>query len=52
LLVVVEIFGFYYAVHTGISYNDAMVTLWSNDMQTVWASIVAFWFGTQAFSKK
>ena len=52
LLVLVEIFGFYYAVHTGISYNDAMQTLWSNDMQTVWASIVAFWFGTQAFNKK
>ena len=52
LLVLVEMFGFYYAVHTGISYNDAMQTLWSNDMQTVWASIVAFWFGTQAFNKK
>jgi hypothetical protein len=51
LLVVVELFGFYYAVHTGISYNDAMRTLWSDDMQTVWASIVAFHFGTRAFAK-
>jgi hypothetical protein len=51
LLVVVELFGFYYAVHTGISYHDAMRTLWSDDMQTVWASIVAFHFGTRAFAK-
>lgn len=51
LLVLVEIFGFYYAVHTGISYNDAMRSLWSDDMQTVWASIVAFHFGTRAFAK-
>ncbi len=51
LLVVVELFGFYYAIHTNISYNDAMRTLWSDDMQTVWASIVAFHFGTRAFAK-
>ena len=52
LLVFVELFGFYYAVHTGVEYNGAMQRLWSNEMQTVWASIVAFWFGTQAFGKK
>lgn len=52
LLVFVELFGFYYAVHTGVEYNSAMQRLWSNEMQTVWASIVAFWFGTQAFGKK
>lgn len=52
LLVCVELFGFYFAVHTGTSYQLAMSNLWSQDMQTVWASIVAFWFGTQAFNKK
>jgi len=26
--------------------------LWDDDTQTIWASIVSFWFGTQAFSKK
>jgi hypothetical protein len=51
LLVFVELFGFYYAVHTGVSYQDAMQSLWSDDMQTVWASIVAFHFGTRAFAK-
>jgi hypothetical protein len=51
LLVCVELFGFYFAVHTGTTYQVAMSNLWSADMQTVWASIVAFWFGTQAFGK-
>ena len=51
LLVCVELFGFYFAVHTGTSYQLAMSNLWSSDMQTVWASIVAFHFGTRAFAK-
>ena len=51
LLVCVELFGFYFAVHTGTSYQLAMSNLWSQDMQTIWASIVAFHFGTRAFSK-
>jgi len=51
LLVCVELFGFYFAVHTGTSYQLAMSNLWSADMQTIWASIVAFHFGTRAFAK-
>lgn len=51
LLVCVELFGFYFAVHTGTSYQVAMSNLWSSDMQTIWASIVAFHFGTRAFAK-
>ena len=51
LLVCVELFGFYFAVHTGTTYQVAMNNLWSTDMQTVWASIVAFHFGTRAFAK-
>jgi hypothetical protein len=51
LLVCVELFGFYFAVHTGTTYQLAMSNLWSSDMQTVWASIVAFHFGSRAFAK-
>ena len=51
LLVCVELFGFYFAVHTGTTYQVAMSNLWSTDMQTVWASICAFHFGTRAFGK-
>ena len=28
-----------------------METLWDDEMQTVWASVVAFHFGTRAFGK-
>lgn len=48
----VEVFGFYYAIHTGIDFTVALDNLWDDDTQTIWASIVSFWFGSQAFSKK
>jgi hypothetical protein len=52
LLVFVDCFGFYYAISTGIEFSTAMDQLWDDDTQTIWASVVSFWFGTQAFSKK
>lgn len=52
LLVFVDIYGFYYAWLHNASFEVAMKTLWNEDMQTVWASIVAFWFGTRAFNKE
>jgi len=52
LLVFVDVFGFYYAIHTGIDFKDAMDYLWDDETQIIWSSVVAFWFGTQAFSKK
>ncbi len=51
LLVFVDIFGFYYAIHTGVAFNDAMNILWDDETQLIWSSIVAFHFGTQAFKK-
>ena len=52
LLVFVDIFGFYYAVHTGVAFDVALDKIWDNDTQLIWGSIVSFWFGSQAFSKK
>ena len=52
LLVFVDIFGFYYAISTGVEFVTAMDQLWDDDTQTIWASVVSFWFGTQAFSKR
>jgi hypothetical protein len=52
LLCFVDAFGFWYAFHTGVPFNDAMNSLWDDDTQTIWASVVSFWFGTQAFGKK
>lgn len=51
LLVFVDAFGFYYAIHTGIAFSEAMNILWDDETQIIWSSVVAFWFGTQAFKK-
>lgn len=47
----VEVFGFLYAWKTGVSFDVALNLLWDDDTQLIWASIVSFWFGTQAFKK-
>ena len=52
LFAFVEIFGFYYAVKTGVDFSIALDVLWDNETQIVWASVVSFWFGTQAFKSK
>ena len=52
LLICVDVFGFYYAVHTGVAFDVALDKIWDNDTQLIWGSIVSFWFGSQAFNKK
>lgn len=52
LLVFVDAFGFYYAIQTGVNFEIALNQLWDDDTQLIWGSIVSFWFGSQAFSKK
>lgn len=52
LLVFVDVAGFLYAWHSNVPFNDCLNQLWDNDTQLIWASIVAFWFGSQAFEKK
>ena len=51
LFMFVEVFGFYYAWHTGVAFDVAMDQLWDNETQIIWACIVSFWFGGQAFKK-
>ena len=51
LVAFVEIFGFYYATHSNVDFMVALQTLWNKETQIIWASIVSFWFGTQAFKK-
>ena len=51
LFAFVEIFGFYYATQSDVDFITALQTLWNKDTQIIWASIVSFWFGTQAFKK-
>lgn len=51
LLVFVDVFGFYYAIHTGVAFDTALNMLWDDETQIIWSSIVAFHFGAQAFKK-
>ena len=52
LLVLVDVAGFAYAYHTGVAFTECLDQLWDQDTQLIWASIVAFWFGSQAFESK
>lgn len=51
LLVVVDIAGIWYAYKTGVPFAAAMENAFSDDEMLILSSIVAFWFGTQAFSR-
>lgn len=51
LLLFVDIFGFWYAYHTGVGFETALNILWDDDSQQIFASIIAFYFGGQAFKK-
>jgi hypothetical protein len=52
LLVGIDIAGVWYAWTMNASFPDMMKLIWGDDTQIIWASVVSFWFGTQAFSKK
>lgn len=51
LLVFVDVFGFIYAWKTGVAFDVALNLLWDDDSQQIFASIIAFYFGGQAFKK-
>ena len=52
LLVAVDIAGVWYAWTMDVPFPDMMKLIWGDDTQIIWASVVSFWFGTQAFGKK
>ena len=52
LLVIVDVAGIWYAYTTGASFMQMMDYVWDDETQMIWASIIAFWFGSQAFAKK
>jgi len=52
LLVVVDVAGIWYAWNQGADFKMMMDTVWDDETQMVWASIISFWFGSQAFNKK
>jgi len=44
--------GFVYAWRMGTDFQIMLDYMWDEDTQIIWSSVIAFWFGTQAFSKK
>ena len=51
LFAFVEFFGFFFAYHREVPFDVALNLLWDDETQIIWSSVVAFWFGTQAFKK-
>jgi hypothetical protein len=51
-LVIINIVAMSWAVNTGVDFALALELVFSEDEMTIVSSIVAFWFGTQAFAKK
>ena len=51
-LVAINIAGVWYAWHQGVPFAIAMENVFSDDEMLILSSIIAFWFGTQAFAKK
>lgn len=51
LLVVVDVAGLWYAYSTGTAFHEAIADIWDDDTQTIWASVISFWFGSQAFKR-
>jgi hypothetical protein len=52
LLIVVDVASIAWAWSTGTSFVEAIPMVFDSDEMQILASIIAFWFGTQAFSKK
>lgn len=52
LLIVVDVAGIWYAYSTGVAFAEAMEMVFNDDEMSILAAIIAFWFGSQAFSKR
>ena len=50
-LVAVNAAGFWYGYYTGTPLADLLSRVFTDDEMQILSSIVAFWFGTQAFKK-
>jgi hypothetical protein len=52
LLVFVDVAGFVYAWQHGVDFQIMLNNIWDSETQIIWASVISFWFGSQAFGKK
>lgn len=51
-LVALNVTGIWYAWNQGVPFAIAMENVFGDDEMLILSSIIAFWFGTQAFNKK
>ena len=51
-LVALNITGIWYAWNQGVPFAVAMENVFGDDEMLILSSIIAFWFGTQAFNRK
>lgn len=52
LLVIVDIASIVWAWKTAVPFTEAITMIFDEQEMNILASIIAFWFGTQAFAKK
>jgi len=52
LLIVVDVASIWWAWSSGAPFAESIPLVFDTDEMQILASIIAFWFGTQAFSKK
>jgi hypothetical protein len=52
LLIVVDIASIWWAWSSGAAFAESITLVFDADEMQILASIIAFWFGTQAFSRK
>jgi hypothetical protein len=52
LLIIVDVASIWWAWSTGVSFVEAIPMVFDADEMQILASLIAFWFGTQSFSKK
>ena len=52
LLVFVDVAGFVYAWQHSVDFQIMLNNIWDDETQIIWASVISFWFGSQAFGKK
>jgi len=52
LLLFVDIAGLIWAIKSGVDFTTALTAVFSETEEAILTSIIGFWFGSQAFSKK
>jgi ABC-type multidrug transport system fused ATPase/permease subunit len=52
MLAFINVWGAWYAWDQGVPFSEALSILWTEDTQILFASVISFWFGSQAFGRR